>query len=166
MTRNGLSRIFFGLKDAQMASERFHGSFKKIGRLVCPGRTVRRQEFRYEHCISGLRSFIKKGQKKYWFCHVFAVEDDAGVCAVTEQFSVSRCDERRQRYGATQSGGGLYQMAGAGTEKPDFVNFYCIDTRFFADDCHGDQLLITWKKDCIQWNRSAGKTTRDNFLPV
>ena len=105
MTRNHASRTFLVLKDAQRPSERCEGSFDKIGRVVIPGRTAPRQELRHEHCISGLRSFIKKGQKKSWFCHVFAVEDDAGVCAVTEQFSVSRCDERRQRYGATQWGG-------------------------------------------------------------
>ena len=91
--------------DSQRPGERVDVSFVKIGFMVLVPGSSRRHHSRVSHYIWTLRSFIKKGQKKYWFCHVFAVEDDAGVCAVTEQFSVSRCDERRQRYGATQWGG-------------------------------------------------------------
>ena len=53
-----LSPTILGLKDPQSASQQFDGSLNKIGRVVNPGWTVRRQEFRYEHCISGLRCFI------------------------------------------------------------------------------------------------------------
>ena len=62
---NRVSRTILGLKDAPGASQQFAGSLNKIGRAVNPGWTVRRQESRYEHFISGLRCFIKKGQKKY-----------------------------------------------------------------------------------------------------